>query len=424
MAFERKCDPHSVSCKPFGVREKSEKPSSDSNESICFFKAVFVMFKISSALEKLPILASVVALVLGVVSQKISLKAVSVFGLFMAGISYLLIPVVPGGPLPVCSLQTNYIATMFYAQLAVGARIGNWFPRRKGEMLGIVTSVIVVSEVSCFSRFIPGQQTVLESEVTMTAVGLIAIAWAVISIFQIKDYPYDVGLNPENMSDEEAKDFGGGSGSKTYDEKSELHSNLKLLKRPRFVFSAVGWGLSFIGIMGLSLAIIPIMKSKGVSEDMAVTIASFAGLFQLTGSIVSGFLDTRVGQRFVITLFLCLEVLGLIIFGFAPAGMIGLMIVGYYIVMFTMGVPNNLQPSMYLSMAGGGGRTFMIFNSLQTAIAATLCSFSSSILAFSTEHANGSYSIAMVIFLSGSITSVLLLNICGFKKMELYASEK
>ena len=198
---------------------------------------------------------------------------------------------------------------------------------------------------------------------------------------------------------------------------------INLLKRPRFVFSAVGWGLSFIGIMGLSLAIIPIMKSKGISADMAVTIASFAGLFQLAGSLVSGFLDTRVGQRFVITLFLCLEVLGLVIFGFAPAGMIGLMIAGYYIVMFMMGAPNNLQPSMYLSMAGGGGRTFMIFNSLQTAIAATLRSFSSSILAFSTEHANGSYSIAMIIFLSGSIASVLLLNICGFKKMELSKSK-
>lgn len=421
MAFERKCDPHSVSCKPFGVREKSEKPSSDSNESICFFKAVFVMFKISSALEKLPILASVVALVLGVVSQKISLKAVSVFGLFMAGISYLLIPVVPAGITGVF-IATNYIATMFYAQLAVGARIGNWFPRRKGEMLGIVTSVIVVSSILLLPIYSRATNR-FGIRNAMTACGLIAIAWAVISIFQIKDYPYDVGLNPENMSDEEAKDFGGGSGSKTYDEKSEW-TYLKLLKRPRFVFSAVGWGLSFIGIMGLSLAIIPIMKSKGVSADMAVTIASFAGLFQLTGSIVSGFLDTRVGQRFVITLFLCLEVLGLIIFGFAPAGMIGLMIVGYYIVMFMMGAPNNLQPSMYLSMAGGGGRTFMIFNSLQTAIAATLRSFSSSILAFSTEHANGSYSIAMVIFLSGSITSVLLLNICGFKKMELYASEK
>ena len=155
----------------------------------------------------------------------------------------------------------------------------------------------------------------------MIVCGMIVIVWAAVSIFQIKDYPYDVGLNPENMFDEEAKEFGGGTGSDTYDEKSEWNY-LLLLKRPRFVFSAVGWGLSFIGIMGLSLAIVPIMRSKGVSADMAVTIASFAGLFQLAGSIVSGFLDTRVGQRFVITLFLCLEILGLLIFGFAPGGMI------------------------------------------------------------------------------------------------------
>lgn len=366
------------------------------------------------------LISVIAALVLGVISQKVSLKALSVFGLFMAGISYILIPIVPAG-LTGVFIATNYIATMFYAQLAVGARIGNWYPRRKGEILGIVTAIIVVSSLILLPIYSSATER-FGIRSTMIVCGLIAIAWAVISIFQIKDYPYDVGLNPENMSDEEVKTLGGGVDSKTYAEKSEWNY-LKLLKRPRFVFSAVGWGLSFMGVMGLSLAIIPIMKSKGVSADMAVTIASFAGLFQLAGSVVSGFLDTRVGQRFVITLFLCLEVLGLIIFGFAPAGMIGLMIVGYYIVMFMMGAPNNLQPSMYLSMAGGGGKTFMIFNSLQTAIAATLRAFSSSILAFSTEHSNGSYGIAMMIFLVGSIASVILLNACGFKKLELYPSE-
>lgn len=361
-----------------------------------------------------------VALVIGVVSQKISLKAVSVFGLFLAGFSYLMIPVVPAGMTGVF-IATNYIATMFYAQLAVGARIGNWYPRRKGEMLGVVTSVIVLSSI-LFLPLYSGASNRFGIRNTMITCGFIVIAWASVSIFQIRDYPYDVGLNPENMSDEEAKDFGGGTGSSTYDEKSQWNY-LKLLKKPRFVFSAVGWGFSFIGIMGLSLAIIPIMKSKGVSADTAVTIASFAGLFQLAGSIVSGFLDTRVGQRFVITLFLGLEVLGLIIFGFAPAGVPGMMIAGYYIVMFMMGAPNNLQPSMYLSMAGGGGKTFMIFNSLQTAIAATLRSFSSSILAYSTERTGGSYSIAMTVFLAGSVISVLLLNICGFQKLELPAEK-
>lgn len=357
-----------------------------------------------------------IALAIGMLSQKISLKKISVFGLFLAGFSYLMIPLVPPGMTGIF-IASNYIATMFYAQLAVGARIGNWYPRRKGEMLGIVTSIIVVSSILLLPVYSRASER-FGIKNTMIVCGMIVIVWAAVSIFQIKDYPYDVGLNPENMSDEEAKEFGGGTGSDTYDEKSEWNY-LLLLKRPRFVFSAVGWGLSFIGIMGLSLAIVPIMRSKGVSADMAVTIASFAGLFQLAGSIVSGFLDTRVGQRFVITLFLCLEILGLLIFGFAPGGMIALMVGGYYIVMFMMGAPNNLQPSMYLSMAGGGGRTFMIFNSLQTAIAATLRSFSSSILAFSTEHTNGSYSIAMPVFLVGAIASVILLNICGFKKMEL-----
>ncbi len=362
------------------------------------------------------LISVIVALVIGVMSQKISLKKISLIGLFMGGISYFLIPVVPAGCTGVF-VALNYIATMFYAQLAVGARIGNWFPKRKGEVLGIVTSVIVISSILLLPIYARATRQIGIRSVMMLC-GTFTIAWAVISIFQVKDYPYDVGLNPENMTDEEAAAYGGGLEHNSYDQASEWNY-LMLLKRPRFVFSAVGWGLSFIGIMGLALAIVPIMTSKGLSPESAVTIASFAGLFQLAGSIVSGFLDTHVGQRFVISLFLGLEILGLIIFGAAPAGMPGLIIAGYYIVMFMMGAPNNLQPSMYISMAGGGGRTFMVFNSLQTAIAAAIRSFSSSILAFSTGHSGGSYDLAMAIFLAGAVASILLLNICGFKKLEL-----
>lgn len=60
------------------------------------------------------LISVIAALVLGVISQKVSLKALSVFGLFMAGISYILIPIVPAG-LTGVFIATNYIATMFYA---------------------------------------------------------------------------------------------------------------------------------------------------------------------------------------------------------------------------------------------------------------------------------------------------------------------
>ncbi len=361
------------------------------------------------------LISVVIALVFGLAAQRFSLKVLSVFGLFLAGASYLLIPIVPAGATGIF-IATSYIATMFYAQLAVGARIGNWYPKRKGEILGIVTSSIVLSSIILLPAYSRATNAFGIRNV-MIFCGIVVITWAVISIFQIKDYPQDVGLYPENMTEADAASLG----METQDQKSEW-TYLKLLAKPRFVFSAVGWGLSFIGIMGLALAIIPIMKSRGVSDSMAVTVASFAGLFQLAGSLVSGLLDTRVGQRFVITLFISLQVVGLIIFGFIPSESIALMVIGYYMVMFMMGAPNNLQPSMYLSMAGGGGKSFMIINSLQTAIAAAIRSFSSSVIAYS-QTSGGDYSFAMQVFLTGAIASVILLNVCGFKKLEACQSK-
>lgn len=357
--------------------------------------------------------AVLIALVIGAVAQKISLKALSVFGLFLGGFSYFMIPIVPDY-LTGLFIALNYIATMFYAQITISARVGNWYPKRKGEMLGIVTSIIVLSSVAILPIY-SRMNTEIGIAATMKVFGVIVMIWAALNIFLIKDRPEDAGLNPENMTTEEMRQ----SGTDIADTETQSKwTYLKLLKKPRFVFSAVGWGLSFIGIMGLALAIIPIMTSKGVSPEMATKIASFAGFFQFFGSVISGFIDTRVGQRFVITLFICLEIVGLIIFGAAPDGKVLLLIIGYYIVMFMMGAPNNLQPSMYLSMAGGGGKDFMMINSLQTAIAATLRSFSSSIIAFSTTHFGGSYMPAITIFLISAVLSVILLNVCGFKKLE------
>ena len=60
----------------------------------------------------------------------------------------------------------------------------------------------------------------------------------------------------------------------------------------------------------------------------------------------------------------------------------------------------------------------MMFYSLATAIASILRASASSILAFSTSKFEGSYTFAMIVFLVGSILAVILLNACGFKKLE------
>ena len=358
------------------------------------------------------LISVVVVLFVGVFSKKISLKTMSVAGFFLGGISYMLIPTVPAQFTGIF-IATNYIATMLYAQITVGARIGNWYPKRKGEILGIVTAIITVSSLVILPLYYKLNNAV-GIQNTMLIFGLIVVAWAIACIFIIKDKPRDVGLNPENMSDEEYSDFFNGE---TEDQVTPWNYKL-LMKRPKFVIGSLGWGFSMMGMMGLSLAIVPIMISKGLSADDAVTVASFAGLFQLGGSIISGFMDTRIGIRFVITVFLGLEIIGLVIFGFAPAGNTMLLIVGYYVVMFMMGAPNNLQQSMYLSLSGGKGNSFMVIYSLATAIAGALRAVTSSVIAYSTNTFN-SYTPAIMIFLVGSVLAVIMVNICGMEKMEI-----
>lgn len=354
------------------------------------------------------LISVIFALSVGVISKRFSLKALTVVGLLVGGISYILIPLVPAWMTGIF-IATNYIATMFYAQITVSARIGNWYPVRKGEILGIVTAVIIVSSLVWLPLFSKASNRFGIAH-AMIFVGTLVVVLALVGIFVIHDTPESVGLYPENNQKQtEETAMAAAQSDWTYRE---------LLRKPRFVFFSVGWGLSMPGMMGLSVAIIPIMVSKGLSAEQAVLVATFAGVFQLLGSVVSGFMDTRIGQRFVVTVFLLLEIGGLALFSVAPSGWIRLMIVGYYVVMFMMGAPNNLQPSSYLTMAGGGGSTYMMFYSLATAIASIFRATASSVLAFSTNWFHGSYTFAMVVFLAESIAAILLLNICGFKRIE------
>ena len=351
------------------------------------------------------------ALSVGTISKKLSLKALTVTGLFIGGISYILIPLVPNEMTGIF-IATNYIATMFYAQITVGARIGNWYPVRKGEILGIATD-LTISSLVLLPLFSKATETFGIADSMIFAGGLVVLL-GIVGIFVIKDRPQDVGLYPENMSKEEYESKLGES----ITEEDTTWNYSELLKNHKFVLFSLGWGFCMPGMMGLSVAIIPIMMSKGVSPTQAVAIAAFAGVFQFIGGIASGFMDTRIGQRFTINVFLLLEVFGLILFSFIPENHITLLIMGYYVIMFMMGAPNNLQPSSYLTLAGGGGKTFMVFYSLATAIASVVRGMSSSILVFSTENYNGSYTPAMLIFLAGCILSIILINLFGFKRLE------
>ena len=141
------------------------------------------------------LISVVFALSVGIISKKFSLKTLTVIGLFIGGISYILIPIVPAWMTGIF-IAANYIATMFYAQITVGARIGNWYPKRKGEILGIVTSVIIVSSLVWLPLFSRASRKFGIAH-TMMFVGIIVLVLAVIGIFTIHDTPESAGLYPE-----------------------------------------------------------------------------------------------------------------------------------------------------------------------------------------------------------------------------------
>ena len=356
------------------------------------------------------LVAVVASLIVGKISGKIGLKRLTVIGFILQGLSFMLIPLVPG---VICGVFVgfNQVASIIYCQLVVGARVGNWYPKRKGEILGIVTAILILSSLVLLPLF---NNMIVSMGVrnAMVIFGVAFLIWGIVSIFLVKDNPEDVGLYPENMSAEEAAAM---KVTKADTQKSNW-SYGNLLKNGHFLASAIGWGLNLMALVGVASVIVAVLLSKGMTMDQAVAIAAFAGVMQMIGSVVSGFIDTRISTKAVITIFMIMAAIACVILGLAPAGAVVMLIIGYYLLMIMSGAPNNLMPSQYLSLSGGGV-DFMLFNGLALAIASILRAFGTSIMAFCNDHLGG-YNVALLIFAAGSVVAMILIRAGGFQKIE------
>ena len=88
--------------------------------------------------------------------------------------------------------------SVLYCQLTSVAIIANWFPRKKGIILGLVTSAIAIVPIVFLPLF---SLTIAEQGITAAMcewAGFI-ILYGIVGLFWIREYPAQVGLAPDNM---------------------------------------------------------------------------------------------------------------------------------------------------------------------------------------------------------------------------------
>ena len=292
--------------------------------SICAVVGIFVQI----------ILAGVVA----------KMKKIKLFGTILGAVTLILaflVMTLPAGTGWDVSYAIINVVSVLYATFALGILVGQWFPTKKGIVMGIATLAFPIANgllgpfaSAVFAKGFPDIKGAFLPFFIVSVIG-----W-IIGIVFIKDYPEECGAfrdNDRNMTPEVAKAI---MEQEIENKRTSVWTYLHTLKCKEFWFGTICVALLLscsIGLMSQSNAIITAYPELNYTTVMALVM-----IFGCIGSFVLGILDQKLGTRKAMIISTCLMIIGGIL------GLINnataLMIAMIFVAMF-MGASSNFGVS-------------------------------------------------------------------------------
>lgn len=236
--------------------------------------------------------------VMGAVNRRIGPRITSFICLLLGGIGYFGMGRAGSLALYAIFLCICTIGCMSAGYIAGGALVAQWFPKKKGIVMGYTT----MGHNMATGFFVPLITWLVSKMGVTNAViipAILIILLAVAGILFIRNTPQERGINPDNVTDEvfrknyftEAIDNDGGWTVK------------KLLKRKTFWLVAVAsGGFQFVSTVIITQLVVR-NQEVGFTQAQAVgimTILAFAGI---AGSWLIGALDQKIGTKKTMIMF-------------------------------------------------------------------------------------------------------------------------
>ena len=267
-----------------------------------------------------------IAACLGVVVQVIAspmigkIKNVHRLSIIMAVISmaaaFGVMMCTPGTMWNVCYFITCLVLIV-WCTFVVGVLIGQWFPRRKGTVMGLVTIAFPVGNalMGPFLGKAMGMSMGMAAEGLPHAAIVGAVAPVVRSAFLpffviicigivigavlVKDYPEMVGAyrdNDKSMTPEKAKAM---MEFEIENKKTSVWGLRNTLACPDFWLLTIPAGFLLVGAVGMMTQTTNIFGSAGIipGGDEFNMVMTINAVFAIAGSYLLGILDTKIGTR-------------------------------------------------------------------------------------------------------------------------------
>lgn len=231
--------------------------------------------------------------------------------------------------------------------LCTGPMQSDWFPKKRGVVNGISTiganiGTAILAPLMTFLLTLADYKTSL-------AAFAAAILLAVYEYVTLRDNPIEAGMYPDNVTKEVYET--------EYKKISEYDGYVSDWTIPKMLSCKEVWlasivpGFITLGLLGIITQFVPRNISLGLSEGVAISAMTVAGLVGIVGSYAIGFIDTKLGTKKACMIYCGIFALG-ILFNLLAEIFLPFVYVSIFIVGFSLGGSTNMSLSFPASIFG------------------------------------------------------------------------
>ena len=224
----------------------------------------------------------------------------------------------------------------------------NWWPTKKGVVLGFSTMGIVLMTV-VYAPIMPTVYAMIGIQKTQLILAVITIVVAIVSFVGIKNTPEEAGTTPDGLVGldlSNAKEI-----TKALSEYKSPFTFNQIVTNPNNWLVSLAVGLPLMVAMTFISSVIPALLSYGYAFPQASAIMAAGGIIALVGSAALGALDTKMGTRKTVWIFIVFVLVAVVVAIFMPKGIAFAWVAGM-ILFCANGGARNLLPSYVATIYG------------------------------------------------------------------------
>lgn len=232
--------------------------------------------------------------------------------------------------------------------LCTGPMQSDWFPKKRGVVNGISTIGANIG-TAILAPLMTFLLTLADYKTSLAAFAAAAILLAVYEYVTLRDNPIEAGMYPDNVTKEVYET--------EYKKISEYDGYVSDWTIPKMLSCKEVWlasivpGFITLGLLGIITQFVPRNISLGLSEGVAISAMTVAGLVGIVGSYAIGFIDTKLGTKKACMIYCGIFALG-ILFNLLAEFFLPFVYVSIFIVGFSLGGSTNMSLSFPASIFG------------------------------------------------------------------------